>query len=442
MGSLLIRGGRLVTMNPGREVFDGSLYIENGVIMEVGSGRTRADEVINAQDMLVIPGMIQVHVHLCQTLMRGMADDLALLDWLEKRIWPLEAAHDPDSLYSSSLLGCAELLLAGTTAILDMGTVNHQEAVFEAAARAGIRIVSGKCMMDMAERAPAALLDSTEGSVRDTVRLIEKWHGRENGRIRYALAPRFVLSCTRKLLEAVRELANSYGVLIHTHAAENRAETQLVREMTGRGNVEYLGEIGLCGSRTVLAHCIWLSAREVDLLGATGTRVAHCPSANLKLASGIADIVRLLEAGIPVGIGCDGPPCNNYLDIFNEMRLAALLQKPVHGPTAMPAGTVFEMATTRGAAILGMESEIGSLEPGKKADIVVVNPVRPHSRPRMEGNTYADLVYQVKASDVRYTIVDGRVLVREGKLAILDEEDLTRQADREARRLVARARLT
>lgn len=428
-------------MNQEREVCTGNIYIENGIIREMDSTRVEADEVIEARDMLVLPGLIQVHVHLCQTLMRGMADDLALLDWLRKRIWPLEAAHDFDSLYCSALLGCGELLLSGTTTILDMGTVNHQEAVFEAINHSGIRAISGKCLMDNAPDAPPALQESTEDGMQETLKLLERWHNQAGGRIRYAPAPRFVLSCSRRLWEEVRELADSLGTLIHTHAAENRDETELVRQLTGQGNVEFFHQMGVCGPRTVLAHCIWLSEREEELLQESGTAVAHCPSANLKLASGVARIPRLLEKGVRVGLGCDGPPCNNHLDMFSEMRTAALIQKPVYGATAMPAEKVLAMATIEGAAILGWDREIGSLEPGKKADLIIINPGRPHSWPRLKHQPYADLLYQVKAEDVWYTVVDGRVLVREGRLVSIDEEHLARETDRQAYRLMTRAGL-
>lgn len=416
-------------MNPRREVFQGGLVIHDDVIKTVYEGgpeqAPKADTVIDAQGALLIPGLIQPHVHLCQSLFRGQADDLELLDWLRRRIWPLEGAHDADSLYYSALLGIGELFRGGTTSIVDMETVHHTESAFEAIGDAGIRAVSGKCMMDWGEGVPPTLKETAEDSLRESVDLLEKWDGRFNGRLRYALTPRFAVSCSDRLMREVASLSHQYGVPVHTHASENRDEIRIVEAERGMRNVEYFEHLGLTGPGLILAHCIWLSDREREILARSGTNAVHCPSSNLKLASGLAPVPELLDAGVNVCIAADGAPCGNNLDMFMEMRLTALIHKPGRGPRVMPAQTVFEMATLHGAKAMGQADHIGSLEPGKKADLALVSVRNLHSVPQCGAqNVYATLVYEAQSSDVTLTMVDGSVVYRDGRLTTIDEEDV------------------
>lgn len=439
--SILIKNGILVTMDRERRILNGNLYIEKDRIVAVGETPETADTVIDASGQAVIPGLVQTHVHLCQTLFRGQADDLALLDWLKKRIWPLEGAHDEESIYYSALLGCAEMLLSGTTTILDMETVHHTEAAVKGIEQSGIRCTFGKVMMDAGEGVPPSLREDTEASLAESEELCQKWHGAAGGRLRYAFAPRFVLSCSDKLMREVGELARRYGVLVHTHASENRDEVRLVEELTGKRNVIYLHELGLTGPHVVLAHCIWLDETEKAILATTGTQVAHCPSCNLKLGSGIAPVPELMSRGVNVTIGADGAPCNNNLDMFKEMHLAALIQKPLYGSTAMPAWQVVEMATLGGARALGLEQEIGSLEVGKKADVVIVDLHGLHQTPVDTVDIYSLLVYETRGSDVTWTIVDGKPVVADGQLLTVDAEELRRQCNLALRRVRRRAGL-
>lgn len=439
--SILIKNGILVTMDKERRILNGNLYIEDNFIAAVGDTPERADTVIDASGQAVIPGLVQTHVHLCQTLFRGQADDLALLDWLKKRIWPLEGAHDEESIYYSALLGCAEMLLSGTTTILDMETVHHTEAAVKGIEQSGIRCTFGKVMMDAGEGVPPSLREDAEASLAESVELCRKWHGAAGGRLRYAFAPRFALSCSDKLMREVGELARRYGVLVHTHASENREEVRLVEELTGKRNVTYLHELGLTGTNVVLAHCIWLDETEKEILATSGTQVAHCPSCNLKLGSGIAPVPELMSRGVNVTLGADGAPGNNNLDMFKEMHLAALIQKPLHGPTAMPAWQVVEMATLGGARALGLEQEIGSLEVGKKADVVIVALHGLHQTPGDTVDIYSRLVYETRGSDVTWTIVDGRPVVADRRLLTIDAEDLRHQCNLALRRVRRRAGL-
>ncbi len=443
-GATLVRGGTVITMDDARRVIpDGAVVIEGSRITAVG----RRDEVtapagaavLDARGRYVIPGLIQAHLHLCQTLFRNLADDLELLDWLKLRIWPFEAAHDAGSMRSAAELGIAELLRGGTTALLDMGTVGHYDVVFEAAERTGIRLTGGKAMMDLGDDVPRGLRESTRASVDESVALAQRWHGKADGRLRYAFCPRFALSCTDDLLREVGSLvagAND-GVMMHTHASENRTECRLVRERFGRENIHALHELGLVGDRAGLAHCVWVDESERALLAQTGAAVLHCPGSNLKLASGIAPIPELMEAGATVAIGADGAPCNNNLDAFGEMRLAALIQKPRLGPRAMPARTVLELATRGGAAALGLDAEIGSLEAGKRADLVVLDPGRIASFPGDE--PYGRVVYSVSADQVEHVFVDGRPLLRDGRLLTLDEDEVMTRAGSDLARVLSRA---
>jgi 5-methylthioadenosine/S-adenosylhomocysteine deaminase len=435
---ILIKGGTIVTMNARHEIARGDILIEGDRIATIGQVSTRRgiDETIDATNKLVIPGLIQPHIHLCQTLFRGRADDLDLLDWLRQRIWPFEAAHTAETLYVSSLLGIAELLRSGTTAILDMGTVQHTDSIFEAAKKLGLRATIGKAMMDAGQGVPSGLRETTDASITESLRLIEKWHGAENGRLRYAFAPRFVLSCTEDLLVRVVKEAHARGIGMHTHASENSDEVIAVRERVGRDNVSYLHALGMSGHDTVMAHCVWLTSEEQRILAESGTHVAHCPSSNLKLASGFAKVPDLLAMGVNVCLASDGAPCNNTLDAFDEMRLAGLIHKPRFGPTAMPAETVFEMATVRGARALGLEHEIGSLEEGKRADIAVVATDRIHAAPAPE--PYSMLVYSLQGSDVEHVIVDGITRVRRGKVLGVDQKRLIAKANALAAELAAK----
>lgn len=440
---ILIRNADILTMNDHNEVVHGDLLIQDDRIATVGeTWNAEADRVIDAAGKMLLPGFVHMHIHLCQTLFRGQADDLELLDWLKQRIWPLEAAHDEESIYYSALLGIGELLQSGATTIVDMETVHDTDAAFQALLDGGIRALSGKVMMDVGEDVPEGLRETTERSIQHSVDLLEKWHGRGNGRIRYAFAPRFVVSCTEELLAEVRDLSARYGVFVHTHAAENRDEVARVERRTGMRNITYLDHIGLAGERLILAHCVWLDDTEKRILADRGVKVAHCPSSNLKLASGIADIPDLLRLGISVGIGADGTPCNNNMDMFHEMRLAALIHKPRCGPKVMDAQTVLRMATIDGARAVGLGHEIGSIEPGKKADLILLDLNRLHTFPSVGTDPFSRIVYAATRAEVDTVFVDGRVVVENGRLTIMDEPTLLREADRAFGRLLGRVRGT
>lgn len=436
MASILIKNGSLVTMDASNSVVEGELLLVDGKIAAVGGAGRSADVVIDATDCAVIPGFIQTHIHLCQTIFRGSADDLALIDWLKKRVWPMEAAHSAGSIAASARLGVAEMIKGGTTCALTMETVNHTSEVFKVVAESGFRATVGKCMMDKGDEVPFALQEQTARSIEESLELLEAWHGGADGRIRYCLAPRFAISCTRELLEQVARLAREHGVMIHTHASENRTECDIVESETGMRNIAYLDSLGLTGSHVALAHCVHLSDDEIETLATSRTNVVHCPSSNLKLGSGIAPIARLLDRDVSVSLGADGAACNNRLDMFTEMRTAALLQKAMHGPEVLPADRVLRMATIDGAKALGLAGEIGSLEVGKRADVAVVRLDRLHLTPVTE--VISALVYAAEATDVDTVVIDGQLVMRDRKLLTLDEADVVARANAEAKELLKR----
>ncbi len=434
MHRVLIKNGKIITMNEVRDQFIGDILIEDDLIAAIAKSIEfedgTVDEVIDAEGMVVIPGLIQSHIHLTQTLFRGQGDDLELMDWLRNRIWPLEGSHTAESNYISAKLGIAELIKGGTTSIIDMATVNHTDKIMEAIDESGFRALVGKCMMDFGN-ADERLMEQTRNSIDESVRLLEKWHGAADGRITYAFAPRFVVSCSEDLLIEVRDLAKKYDVMVHTHASENTGEIAIVEKNTGMKNIEYLHHLGLTGEKLILAHCIWLTDKEMEIIAETGTKVSHCPSSNLKLASGIAKIPELLDMGANISIAADGAPCNNNLDMFTEMRNASLIQKArLLDSTVMPAHTIFEMATLGGAKAMCKEDEIGSLEVGKKADIVIVKQDNLHSAPNMFVDEVANLVYATRAGDVQTTIINGKVVMKDRELLTIDEQQLIKDANR------------
>ena len=439
--SILIRNATILPMTDQLEVVQGAVSVRDGRIAAVGAEPDgRHDVVIDAAGGYLLPGFVQTHIHLCQTLFRGYADDLRLLDWLSTRVWPMEAAHTPASLRAAARLACHELLRGGTTAILTMETVHDTDAVFEAVSATGMRATIGKCMMDAPPPdAPARLREDLRRSIDESLALHRQWHGTSGGRIRVAFAPRFAVSCSRELLEAVASLSLRDLTLVHTHASEQREEVEIVRQASGVSNIEYLHLVGLTSPRLNAAHCVWVNPEEQELLATNGVKVTHCPSSNMKLGSGIAPVPDMLDRGICVSLGSDAAACNNHLDMFGEMRLAALLQSVRLGPGALPARQALTMATRNGARALGLEDEIGSIETGKRADLILIDRDHPHLAPGAD--PFSTIVYAARPDDVRMTMVDGEILMRDGLATRLDATEITRDANREARALATRAGL-
>ncbi len=435
MAELIFRGGTILTIDGAHRVIAGDIATKDGVIAQVGGSytpETAEYQIVDCTGCIVMPGLVQAHVHTCQTLARGRADDMELLDWLRDVIWPYEGRLDEEALSAAAELAYAELLLGGTTAVLDMGTVHHTDAVFRAAEASGIRATIGKCMMDAPDTVPG-LAESTKASLDASADLAKRWNGAAGDRLRYAYAPRFVLSCTDELLREVGVQAKANGLRIHTHASENHGEIDLVRQRYGVENIVALDRLGLLGEHACIAHGVHLSDDERRILAERGAHVCHCPSSNLKLASGICSVPDLIAAGVSVALGADGAPCNNNLDGFLELRLAALLHKHRHGPLALPAPEAVRIATLGGARAIGQADRIGTLEVGKRGDVIAVDVQALHAIP--SSSPWSAIAYAAKACDVRHVAVDGALVVRDRRLLTLDTEQLRARAIAAARRL-------
>jgi guanine deaminase len=419
----------------GTVIRDSSTFIENGSVVVDGNEIIAVGERPSIREQfpdhaeqrydIIMPGMIGSHIHSVQSLGRGISDDTELLDWLFDYILPMEATLTGDEMEIAAKLGYLELIETGTTTAIDHLSVADADRAFEAAGEMGIRGVLGKVLMD--QRSPEGLLEDTQAALEETEQLIQRYHGSFDDRIRYAVTPRFAVSCTESCLRGARELADAYdGVRIHTHASENHDEIETVKKDTGKRNIHWLDEVGLTGEDVVLAHCVWTDESERQLLAETGTHVTHCPSSNMKLASGIAPIVDYLDRGINVALGNDGPPCNNTLDPFTEMKQASVLQKVDQlDPTVAAMEDVFEMATINGARAAGFD-KLGKLEPGWRADIIGLSTDGTRGTPLYEVLSY--LVFAARGEDVQFTMVDGEILMQDGTVTVVDADTVRKSA--------------
>jgi cytosine/adenosine deaminase-related metal-dependent hydrolase len=438
--AILLRGGTLLPMVDDARPIAGDVLVSGARIAQIGTGlEVPADtEVVDCSGCYVMPGLVQTHVHLVQTMFRGLAEDVGLLDWLRRFIWPLEAAHDEASVRACVRLGLGELLTSGTTTILDMGTTRWGDIVAEELVRSGIRARFGQAMMDTGDRVPANLVENTRASLDASAGLVKRWSRAGAGRIGYAYAPRFALSCTRELLEAVGMLAKMSEVLVHTHSNESAEERAAVQGATGMSPIGYLAQVGIATPRTVIAHGVHVDDAELQILRESGSAVTHCPSSNLKLGSGVADVVRLRGARITVGIGADGAACNNQLDGFEEVRLATLLARTLRGQGALTAAAALVMATRDGARALHLQEEIGTLAVGRRADIVVMDAERLAGP---GGDPVTRIVFGGGSRGVRDVLVDGTMLVRGGAPLLFDPAEVRAKAAEALPALLERAQV-
>lgn len=462
--SWTLAGGTVLTMDPEARVLEANVVVESGRITAIEKDRrhssagtdNRPGQRLDVSGCLVLPGLIQGHIHLGQTLFRGLAEGRRLLPWLEERIWPLEAAHDDESAYWSGMLGAAECLLSGSTTIQDIGIGPGSRGLLEAIRDSGLRAFAGHCLMDEVESMAPGLASSTDQELRQTEDLGSEMDGAANGRLRYAINPRFILSCSDALWKELHDFSRRTGWPIHTHALEQREEGAVIRELKGCDEIEYFERHGLLDSDLRIAHGVQLDQSHLERLSGLppdggSFSVTHCPTSNLKLGSGIADVVALRRSGIPVGIGADGSPCNNDLCVIEEMRLAALLQKLRHGPESFSGLDALRLATSEGARALGMEREIGSIEVGKRADLLVLETDRPEQWPadwaasaaesRLGASLADQVVFTGSRAGVRHVLVDGELLVENGRLVRLDLAEIKRKAYDQLTELLQRARV-
>ncbi|MBT8341069.1 MAG: amidohydrolase [Desulfatitalea sp.] len=387
-----------------------------------------AAETIDAGGGMVMPGLVNAHTHLPMSLFRGLADDLPLETWLDNHIFPAEAQHiSPDTVAPGARLACAELLLGGTTTCCDgYFLVTHFAA---AVVETGIRAILGQGVIDF----PAPGVPDPALNVATAKAFAEQWR-HWSTRLQPAIFCHSPYTCSARTLVAAKQAADELGVLLQVHAAESSVERDRLRREQGRSPIAYLSGLDLLDPNTLLVHAVWLDEEDLQTIAAAGAPVVHCPESNMKLASGVSPVPDLLAAGIAVGLGTDGSASNNDLDLWSEMDSAAKLHK-VHrnDPTVMDAETVVRMATVEGARALGLDRQIGSLEPGKKADLIVLRPDRPHLTPLYHPASH--LVYAARPDDVRHVLVDGRWVVRDGSLLTVDVEGLMAEVSELARRI-------
>ena len=442
--SLLLYGGTALTMDERGTVFrEAEVLVQRGRIASVGKTLTLmpGTRLLDVTGHLILPGLIQGHVHLGQTFFRGLGENRRLLQWLRERIWPLEAAHNDESAYWCALQGAAEALLAGTTTIQDIGIGPGARGLLQAITDSGLRAVAGKCLMDEGDGLADGLVEDPDNALAGAETLGSEFDGR-SGRIHYSVNPRFILSCSDTLWRGVADLAGRHAWPVHTHALEQQDETEIVRQIkNGRDEIEYFDDYGILDSDLRIAHGVWLDEGHYDRVSDRRFSVVHCPAANLKLGSGVADVVSHRRAGIPVGLGCDGVACNNGFDAFEEVRLAALMQTLKHGPGVFSGREALGLATLEGAKALGLDHQVGSLEVGKRADLVVLS----LDRPEMWASGAADLhdlvCYSASRANVRHVFVDGEQLVENGRLVNLDLDFIRSQAQRTRNELVERSGL-
>lgn len=421
---LLLRGATILCLDAGARVLRGwDLAVRDGRIDALAPRIEPPEgaEVLDLAGHWLLPGLVQGHVHLGQTFFRGLAEDRRLLAWLRERIWPLEAAHDDESAYWCGLLGAAECLLTGTTTVQDIGIGPGTAGLLSAIADSGLRGFAGLCLMDVGDGLPARLRQETDAALAAAVEHGERLERATGGRVRPVLNPRFILSCSDALWTGLREIAARRGWPVHTHALEQREEGDAVRALKGgRDEIDYFDEVGLLEADLRLAHGVWLEEGHLRRVARRRVSVVHCPSSNLKLASGIADIVGIRRHGVPVGLGCDGAACSNRLDALAEARLAALLQRLRHGPTALSGLTALRLATSEGARALGLDGEVGSLEVGKRADLLVLRPGHPELWAAPQADPHDVVLFGASPLAVRHVFVDGVAQVTDGALTRLD----------------------
>lgn len=449
---MLFEHGTLLTVDKKRRIIeDGAILVKDGRIAAIGKTydlqQAFPDEPReDLRGNIVAPGLVDTHVHLAQAMIRGCADDLELLEWLGKRVWVLQGNYDAADGRASAELCIVEMLKSGTTAFLECMIAGRYglDGIAEAVLQSGMRGVLSKIVMDVATYASKddwmypGMQEDRDISMRQALDAFDKWNGAGDGRLEVWFGPRTPGGVTPELYKELSRLAGERGMGITVHLAEVQADRQYLGATYGLKPVEYAQSVGLLGPRTVLAHVIWVDEDEIRLLAESGTHVSHNPASNSKLASGIAPIGEMLDAGVNVTVGCDGGPSNNTYDLLRDLRWVAYLQKArLLDPEIVPAETVIEMATINGAKALGWENEIGSLEEGKKADFIVVDVHKPHLTP--SPNPVSTLAYCATGEDVSLVVIDGKTVVRDGRVLTLDEDKVMKVAQERAEALYRRA---
>nr|WP_255688457.1 amidohydrolase [Tepidanaerobacter sp. GT38] len=416
---LVYENGKLLTK-------DADIAIKGNKISQIE--KIKADsgfqKIIDASNMLAMPGLINTHTHLSMVLFRNYADDMPLFDWLTKKIWPLEAKLTNEAIYKGSILGIAELIKSGVTGFLDM--YFFADETIKAALETGVRVYIARGLTDEEE--------GKEVQLNETRRLFNEYHNQE-GRVKIYAGPHAPYTCSPRYLKKVIELAKELDIGIHIHLAETKKEVDECIEKWGKTPIKHVFDLGLFERPTIAAHCVHLNDEDIEILAKSNVSVAHNPTSNLKLASGFAPVEKMLKAGVNVTLGTDGASSNNNLNMFEEMHLASIMHKALnYDAVSVPAETVIKMATINGAKALGIEDELGSLEVGKKADIILIDLRKPHLVPL--NNPLSAICYSAQSSDVHTVIVDGKILMENYELKTIDIEKAMHDAEDAARKLI------
>ncbi|MBC7264298.1 MAG: amidohydrolase [Chloroflexi bacterium] len=448
----VFKNGTLITMDPRRRIItEGAIAVQGDRIAAIGKAtevqaRFPHDQQVDLQGNVVLPGLVDTHVHLAQAMIRGCADDLSLIDWLSKRVWVLQGNYDEDDGRTSAELCILEMLKSGTTAFVESMIAGRYgfDGIAEVVVRSGIRAALSKVVMDIPTYATQTdimypgMKEDPEISMRQALEAHDKWQGAADGRIQVWFGPRPPGGCTPELYRRVARHAAERGMSVTIHLAEVQADVEYIRREYGMSPTEYMESVGLLGPNVLLIHAVWMDADDIARLARTGTHVTHNPLSNTKLASGIAPVPEMLAAGVNVSIGCDGGPSNNAYDMVRDLRWASYLHKVrALDPTIMPAETVLEMATINGAKAMGLADQIGSLEVGKKADFVVIAMNKPHLTP--SPNPVSTIVCAATGQDVDTVVIDGKIIVQGGRVLTMDEERILAEARERAEKLYRRA---
>ncbi|MEM1945610.1 MAG: amidohydrolase [Candidatus Caldarchaeum sp.] len=453
MSRYLIKGGFVIPVDGRRRIIrDGCVLVADDRVEMVGSWEQlrpymAGAEVVDAHGCVIIPGLVDTHVHLAQALLRGVVpDNLTLIPWLRDWVWRLQGAYDSEDAKASAALCILEMLKTGTTAFVEihLHTRYGFNGIAELVEKSGIRGVLAKSVMDMQGYATSenilhpGMVEDREACIREFKEMHRRWHGKADGRIQVWLGLRSAGAVSDRLYHETAALAQEYDTGITNHIAEVREDIEYYRKAFGTGVAGFLERFNMLGERHIYAHCVWLDEEDIRKFADTGTTVSHCPSSNMKLGSGIAPVSEMLRHGVNVTLGCDGGPSNDTYDMIREMKTAALLQKArTLNPNAISAWDVLEMATRNGARAIGRLNQLGSLEPGKKADIVVVSLKRPSVTP--VSNPLSLLVYAASGEDVRDVMINGRFVVRNKQALTLEEEQVLRDANKHLERILVKA---
>ena len=436
---ILIRGVTAISPGIGEAadeitvINNADIGIKDGKILYVGQSQASLDhrntaKYIDASRMIALPGFVNAHTHAAMTLLRGYADDMVLAEWLKKKIWPVEACLNSEDVYWGTMLACIEMIKSGVTTFADQYFFMDDAA--KAVQETGIRASLARGLI--------ATLRGFSKALRENIALCQNWDGQADGRITTMLGPHAPYTCPPKYLKKVMKAAEKLGVGIHIHLSETPEEVEKSRaEYKGMSPIELMDSIGLFQFQTLAAHCVHVSSRDIEILSQKQVGVAHNPGSNMKLASGIAPLPAMLKAGVTVGLGTDGASSNNNLDLLEEARLAALIHKAItKDPTVIPAERALFMATLGGAKAIGMDSEIGSLEQGKKADIILIDGNKPHMYPRHD--LVSHIIYSAKSSDITTVIINGKSVMEGGTLINADEKEVMHMAEKRTKALQAR----